>query len=70
MFFGAGLEWKPVKELSLSASITHPFGDGTNNFNSDLTYSKVPIYSTGIKFLFSPIVGIEGQVTNLSLIHI
>ena len=64
MFFGAGLEWKPVKELSLSASITHPFGDGTNNFNSDLTYSKVPIYSTGIKFLFSPIVGIEGQVTN------
>ena len=64
IFIGAGLEWKPVKELSLSASITHPFGDGTNNFNSDLTYSKVPIYSTGIKFLFSPIVGIEGQVTN------
>ena len=64
IFIGAGLEWKPVKELSLSGSITHPFGDGTNNFNSDLTYSKVPIYSTGIKFLFSPIVGIEGQVTN------
>ena len=64
IFIGAGLEWKPARELSLSASITHPFGDGTNNFNSDLTYSKVPIYSTGIKFLFSPIVGIEGQVTN------
>ena len=64
MFFGAGLEWKPARELSLSASITQPWGDGTNNFNSDLKYSKVPIYSTGIKFRFSPIIGIVGQVTN------
>ena len=31
LFIGAGLEWQPVRELSLSASIAQPWGDGTNN---------------------------------------
>ena len=64
LFIGAGLEWVPTRELSLNASIAQPWGNGTNSFDSDLKYSKVPIYSTGIKWLFSPIVGFTGQVTN------
>ena len=64
LFIGAGLEWVPARELSLNASIAQPWGNGTNSFDSDLKYSKVPIYSAGIKWFFSPIVGFTGQVTN------
>ena len=35
--------FQPIPELGLTASVAQPIGSGTNSFDSDLVFSRVPI---------------------------
>ena len=40
------------------------FGSGTNNFDRNLKYSKVPIFSGGIDLHLNPRIALQGKLTN------
>ena len=52
LYISGGLLWQPIPELGLTASITKPFGSGTNSFDKNLKFSMVPR------------IALEGQLTN------
>ena len=41
-----------------------PLGPGNNSFNSDLTYSKLPVFSGGMRYSLNPRIALEGSLTN------
>ena len=51
-------------ELGLTASLAQPIGSGTNSFDADLEFSRVPIYSAGINWDLNPRIGLQGLITN------
>ena len=63
-YISGGLLWHPMPEVGLTASIAHPLGSGSNNFDGDLNYSKVPILSGGINLHLNPRIALQGQLTN------
>ena len=63
-YVSGGVLFQALPELGLSASITQPIGSGTNSFNSDLIFSRVPIYSAGINWNLNPRIGFKGLITN------
>jgi len=60
---GGGL-WRPVPELSLFSSALIPFGPGTNSFDSNLNFERVPIFSGGLAWNLNPRISLEGTLTN------
>ena len=63
-YVGGGVLFQPFPELGLTASLAQPIGSGTNSFDADLVYSRVPIYSAGINWDLNPRIGLQGLVTN------
>ncbi len=63
-FLASGLNFDISKNIQLISSYTYLFGPGNNSFNEDLKYLREPIYSYGFNWDVSPIIGIEGKVTN------
>ena len=63
-FISGGVLFQPFPELGLTAGIAQPIGAGTNSFNADLQFSRVPIYSAGINWNLSPRIGLRGLLTN------
>ena len=63
-FLGSGLNFDITENFQLNSSYTYLFGPGNNSFNEDLKYDRKPIYSYGFHWDASPILGIEGKVTN------
>ena len=63
-YIGGGFLWHPTPELGITASVAQPIGSGTNNFDSNLKYSKVPILSGGINLHLNPRIALQGQLTN------
>lgn len=59
-----GVLWQPIPELGLTASITQPIGSGTNSFDADLQFSRVPILAAGLNWNLNPRIGLRGQLTN------
>jgi hypothetical protein len=41
-----------------------PLGPGTNSFDRNLSFSRVPIYTAGINYAINPRISLEGAVTN------
>ena len=63
-FISGGVLFQPIPELGLTASIAQPVGAGTNSFNADLEFSRVPILSAGINWDLNPRIGLRGMITN------
>tara|TARA_B100000886_G_scaffold123094_1_gene82929 strand:+ start:1330 stop:3102 length:1773 start_codon:yes stop_codon:yes gene_type:complete len=64
LFVASGLNFNISENIELVGSYTYLFGPGNNSFNEDLKYLRKPIYSYGFNWDASPIIGIEGKVTN------
>ena len=47
-YISGGILFQPF--AGLTASLAKPIGSGTNSFNTDLAFSRVPIYSAGINW--------------------
>ena len=63
-YVSGGVLFQPFPELGLTASIAQPIGSGTNSFDADLQFSRVPIYSAGINWDLNPRIGLQGLITN------
>lgn len=63
-YISGGLLWHPTPKIGVTASIAKPFGSGTNNFDKDLKYSRVPIFSGGIDLHLNPRIALQGKLTN------
>ena len=63
-YISGGLLWQPIREIGLTAAITQPLGSGTNSFDRNRKYSRVPVLSGGINWHLNPRVALQGQLTN------
>jgi len=64
IFFGAGASYRPISKVQFFASALVPLGPGNNSFNSDLNFSKVPVFSGGMRYSLNPRIALEGSITN------
>ena len=63
-FMSGGILWHPIPEIGITTSVAQPLGSGNNNFDRNLEYSKVPIFSGGINLHLNPRIALQGQLTN------
>ncbi|WP_414494664.1 hypothetical protein [Synechococcus sp. MIT S9504] len=63
-YVSGGVLFQPFPELGFTASIAQPIGSGTNSFDADLVFSRVPILSAGINWDLNPRIGLKGLITN------
>ena len=63
-YMSGGLLWHPIPEIGVTASVAQPLGSGTNNFDRNLNYTRVPIWSGGINLHLNPRIALQGQLTN------
>ncbi|MCP9849768.1 hypothetical protein [Cyanobium sp. Morenito 9A2] len=69
-FFGtnltvaAGVSWRFAPQLSLFGSGLLPLGPGTNSFDGELNFRRVPILTAGLNWAINPRFGLEGALTN------
>ncbi len=63
-YIGTGLVFDVANDLNLLLSYTTPLGPGNNYFDSDLNYTRKPIYSIGLGWDINPKIEIEGKITN------
>ena len=63
-FLAAGLNFDIATNFQLIGSYTHLFGPGNNSFDKNLNFKRKSIYSYGFNWDVSPVVGIEGKITN------
>ena len=61
---GAGLLWQASPQLQLLGSALLPLGPGTNSFNDQLQFSRVPIWSAGLNYALNPRIGLQASLTN------
>ena len=61
---GLGASYWLGNHVQLFASGLLPFGPGTNAFDGDLVYSRVPILTAGANVAVNPRIGLEASVTN------
>ena len=61
---GAGVAWRPSAQVTLFGSGLLPLGPGTNSFNSNLEFQKVPILTGGLNYALNPRIGLEAALTN------
>ena len=64
LFISGGVLFQPIPELALNATVAQPIGSGTNSFDSDLVFSRVPIFSAGLNWDLNPRIGFRGLLTN------
>ena len=63
-FLATGLNFDIADNLQLNSSYTYLFGNGKNSFDENLNFGRKSIYSYGFNWDLSPVVGIEGKITN------
>ena len=63
-FVSGGISWQPSRHLSLFSSALLPLGPGSNSFNGDLVYGRVPIVTAGLNWALNPRIALEGTLTN------
>lgn len=69
-FFGtnvtlsAGVLWKPIPTLRLYGSALMPLGPGTNTFDQNLDFSRVPIFSGGVQYALNPRIAFDLALSN------
>lgn len=60
----AGAAWKASSKITLFSAGLMPFGPGTNSFNSNLEFNRVPIITGGLSYAINPRIGLEASLTN------
>ena len=63
-FLATGLNFDVATNLQLTSSYTYLFGPGNNSFDENLNFGRKSIYSYGFNWDSSPVVSIEGKITN------
>ncbi len=63
-YVGSGFVLDLAEDVNLFSSYTTPLGPGNNYFDSELKYSRKPIYSIGLGWDINPKIGIEGKLSN------
>ena len=63
-FVATGLNFDIAKNFQLTSSYTYLLGPGNNSFDENLNFGRKSIYSYGFNWDLSPVVGIEGKITN------
>ena len=63
-YISGGLLWQPIPKIRLTAAITQPLGSGTNSFDKNLKYTRVPVLSGGLNWHLNPRIALQGQLTN------
>lgn len=61
---GLGANYRLGNQVQLFGSAMLPLGPGTNAFDADLAFSRVPILSAGAHIAVNPRIGLEASVTN------
>ena len=61
---GAGSTYRIGDQLNLFSSVMVPLGPGTNAFNAQLNFQRIPIVSVGANYAVNPRIGLEASVTN------
>ena len=64
LFLGAGASYRPISRVQFFASALLPLGPGNNSFTSDLSFSKVPVFTGGMRYSLNPRIALEGSLTN------
>ena len=64
LYFGGGVLWQPIPQIGITASVAKPLGGGSNSFDRDRKYSRVPILSGGLNWHLNPRIALQGQLTN------
>lgn len=59
-----GGAWRLAPQLTLFGSGLIPLGPGTNSFNANLQFQRVPILSGGVNWAMNPRIGLEAALTN------
>ena len=63
-FLATGINYDISTNLKLTSSYTYIFGPGNNSFDENLNFNRESIYSYGFNWELSPVIGIEGKITN------
>ena len=63
-YIGSGLEFNLSKNIKLLGSYSYLFGPGNNYFDSNINYSRKPIYSYGLNWDVNSIIALQGKITN------
>ena len=63
-FLATGINFSVSDNFQLVGSYSYLFGPGNNSFDNNLRFHKKPIYSYGFFWDASPIIGLEGKITN------
>ncbi len=63
-FLATGLDFDIAKNFQLTSTYTYLFGPGNNSFDENLNFKRKSIYSYGFNWDLSPVIGIEGKITN------
>jgi len=61
---GVGSSYRIGEQLNLFSSATLPLGPGSNGFDGQLQFLRVPIWSAGVNVAVNPRIGLEASVTN------
>jgi hypothetical protein len=64
VWLAGGALWRAWPGLQVFGSALMPFGPGTNSFNANLAYSRVPILSGGLQWSLNPRLALSGMLTN------
>ena len=63
-YISGGILWQPIPEIGLTAAAIQPVGGGTNSFDRNLKYSRIPVFSAGLNWHLNPRIALQGQLTN------
>ena len=63
-FLATGFDFDIGPNFKFISSYTYLFGPGTNSFDENLNFNRKSIYSYALNWDISPVVGIEGKITN------
>ena len=63
-FLATGLNFDISDNFQLASSYTYLFGPGNNSFDENLNFKRKSIYSYGFNWDSSPVLEIEGKITN------
>lgn len=61
---GFGANWRLATQMQLFGSAMLPLGPGTNAFDGQLNFFRVPILTAGTRIAVNPRIGLEASITN------
>jgi hypothetical protein len=63
-FIGSAIAYTPTPQVTAYGSALVPLGPGNNSFDSELVYSKAPIFTAGLRYSLNPRIALDGYITN------